>query len=272
MNDILLINTNNALATDFFDKAKKSVSAYENEYVKFDFQTTNLSDENVAQKAKSAKAILFFASDKQEELAVDSIRKQLGLYAQITAFSHRNCNVNCDFCIVQDKNGGIYEGEKGFADNAAFGREAYDVERYSELEIERTARVAYELANDSRRMLTLADKADKLTTSKLWRKIVADVNEDYPFVSVDMQDVAATIDLTISNPTSLDVVVTTALFGDILTQTAKSAASETPSVSYVCDTPLAMYGFVQTSVRKISQSSVQSLIRFMLKNSFGINE
>ena len=83
-----------------------------------------------------------------------------------------------------------------------------------------------------------------------------------------MQDVSATVDAIISNPTSLDVVVTTALFGDILTQTAKSVASETPSVSYVCDTPLAMYGFVQTSAREIP--SVESLIRFMLKNSFGI--
>lgn len=268
MNDILLINTNNALAFDFFEKAKKTISAYENEYVKFDFKTVNLSDENLIAKAKSANAILFFTSDKQEELAIDSVRKQLGLYAQITTFSRRIDDVNHGFCIVQDKNGGIYEGEKSFANNAAFGREAYDVERYSELEIERTARIAYELANDSRRTLTLADKADKLTTSKLWRKIVADVNEDYPFVSVNMQDVLETIDAIISNPTSLGVVVTTALFGDILTQTAKSVASETPSVSYVCDTPLAMYGFVQTTAREIP--SVESLIRFMLKNSFGI--
>ena len=268
MNDILLINTNNALATDFFEKAKKTISAYENEYVKFNFQTANLSDEKAIEKAKSANAVLFFASNKQEELAVDFIRKQLGLYAQITTFSRRIDDINHGFCIVQDKNGGIYEGEKSFANNAAFGREAYDVERYSELEIERTARVAYELANDSRRTLTLADKADKLTTSKLWRKIVADVNEDYPFVSVNMQDVLETIDAIIADPTSLDVVVTTALFGDILTQTAKRVASETPSVSYVCDTPLAMYGFVQTTAREIP--SVESLIRFMLKNSFGI--
>ena len=83
-----------------------------------------------------------------------------------------------------------------------------------------------------------------------------------------MQDVSAIIDAIIANPTSLDVVATTALFGDILTQTAKSCLGETPSVSYVCDTPLAMYGFVQTSAREIS--SVESLIRFMLKNSFGI--
>ena len=268
MNNILLINTNNALAFDFFEKAKKTISAYENEYVKFNFQTANLSDEKAIEKAKSANAVLFFASNKQEELAVDFIRKQLGLYAQITTFSRQIDDVNHGFCIVQDKNGGIYEGEKGFANNGAFGREAYDVERYSELEIERAARVAYELANDSRRTLTLADKADKLTTSKLWRKIVADVNEDYPFVSVNMQDVLETIDAIIADPTSLDVVVTTALFGDILTQTAKRVASETPSVSYVCDTPLAMYGFVQTTAREIP--SVESLIRFMLKNSFGI--
>ena len=120
MNDILLINTNNAIKAGFFAKAKKCISAYENEYVKFDFQTINLSDENLIAKAKTANAILFFASDKQEELAIDSIRKQLGLYAQITAFPRQNDDVNCDFCIVQDKNGGIYEGEKGFSDNAEF--------------------------------------------------------------------------------------------------------------------------------------------------------
>lgn len=132
------------------------------------------------EKAKTANAILFFATNKQDELIADSIRKSLGLYAQIATLSRNIDNVNHLYCIVQDKNGGIYEGEKGFANNSSFGREAYDVERYSELEIERTARVAYDIANDSRRALTLADKADKLTSSKLWRKIVADINEDYP--------------------------------------------------------------------------------------------
>ena len=265
MNEILLLsNANHPL----IEQAKSLVSAYENEHVKFSFQTAKLSDENVIGKAKSAHAVLFVTTTKEEDKAVESIRKNLNLYAQITGLSSYIDGVNRELCIVQDKNGGIYHGEKGFGNNRSFGREAYDIERYSELEIERTARVAYELANDSRRTLTLADKADKLTTSKLWRKIVADVNEDYPFVSVNMQDVLETIDAIISNSTSLDVIVTTALFGDILTQTAKSVASETPSVSYVCDTPLAMYGFIQTTAREIP--SVESLIRFMLKNSFGL--
>ena len=270
MNDILLINTNNALAFDFFEKAKKTISAYENEYVKFNFQTANLSDEKVIEKAKSANAVLFFASNKQEELAVDFIRKQLGLYAQITTFSRRIDDINHDSCIVQDKNGGIYEGEKGFANNSSFGREAYDTERYSELEIERTARVAYDIANDSRRALTLADKADKLTSSKLWRKIVADVNEDYPFVSVDMQDVTDVLKTIIKNPTTLDVVLSTSLFGDMLAAVAKALSDYTPSISFVGDTPLAMYGFCTSDLSTISHSSVSSLISFLLKNSFGI--
>lgn len=194
----------------------------------------------------------------------------MGLYAQIATLSHNIDNVNHSYCIVQDKNGGIYEGEKGFANNSSFGREAYDVERYSELEIERTARVAYDIANDSRRALTLADKADKLTSSKLWRKIVADVNEDYPFVSVDMQDVTDVLKTIIKNPTTLDIVLSTSLFGDLLTSAAKAVSDYTPSVSFVGDTPLAMYGFCTSDLSTISHSSVSSLISFLLKNSFGI--
>ena len=222
------------------------------------------------EKAKTANAILFFAADNQEERIADSIRKSLGLYAQITTLSHNIDNVNHSYCIVQDKNGGIYEGEKGFANNSSFGREAYDVERYSELEIERTARVAYDIANDSRRALTLADKADKLTSSKLWRKIVADVNEDYPFVSVDMQDVTDVLDTIIKNPTTLDIVLSTSLFGDMLAAVAKALSDYTPSISFVGDTPLAMYGFCTSDLSTISKSSVSSLIAFLLKNSFGI--
>lgn len=270
MNTILLIGNKHQNSQTFFDNAKKTISAFENGYVSFDFRCVDLSDKSIIEKAKTAHAILFYSNDKQENAAVDSIRKNLGLYAQISTFSSYNDGLNHAFSIVQDKDGGIYDGEKGFLNNSSFGREAYDTERYSELEIERVSRVAYELVSDSRRKLVLADKADKLTTSKLWRKIVADVNEDYPFVSVDMQDVTDVLKTIIKNPTTLDVVLSTSLFGDILTCVSSSMSDTTPSISFVGDTPLAMYGFCTSDLSTISQSSVSSLISFLLKNSFGI--
>lgn len=270
MNTILLIGNKHQNSQTFFDNAKKTISAFANGYVSFDFQCVDLSDKSIIEKAKTAHAILFYSNDKQENAAVDSIRKNLGLYAQISTFSSHNDGLNHAFSIVQDKDGGIYDGEKGFLNNSSFGREAYDTESYSELEIERVSRVAYELVSDSRRKLVLADKADKLTTSKLWRKIVADVNEDYPFVSVDMQDVTDVLKTIIKNPTTLDVVLSTSLFGDMLAAVAKAMSDNAPSVSFVGDTPLAMYGFSPSDLSTISQSSVSFLISFLLKNSFGI--
>lgn len=270
MNTILLIGNKHQNSQTFFDNAKKTISAFENGYVSFDFRCVDLFDKSIMEKAKTAHAILFYSNDKQENEAVDSIRKNLGLYSQISTFSSLSDGLNHAFSIVQDKDGGIYDGEKGFLNNSSFGREAYDTESYSELEIERVSRVAYELVSDSRRKLVLADKADKLTTSKLWRKIVADVNEDYPFVSVDMQDVTDVLKTIIKNPTTLDVVLSTSLFGDILTCVSSSMSDTMPSISFVGDTPLAMYGFCTSDLSTISHSSVSSLISFLLKNSFGI--
>lgn len=267
MNEILLLsNANHPL----IEQAKSLVSAYENEHVKFSFQTAKLSDENVIGKAKSAHAVLFVTTTKEEDKAVESIRKNLNLYAQITVLSSYIDGVNRELCIVQDKNGGIYHGEKGFGNNRSFGREAYDTERYSELEIERTARVAYEYTQERARHLTLCDKADMLNSSKLWRKVVADVNEDYPFVTVDMQDITATAKAIITSLQSLDTIVTTALFGDILTSVATSVFGSAPSISFVGDTPLAMYGFNLCEQSNVSQNSIESLICFAMQNSFGI--
>lgn len=287
---LIVANKNGRQGGEFFQEVKNALFARENDYTKFDFQQVDFQDSNLLQQAKAAHAILFFAEDKQEDIAVETLRVNLGLYAQISTLLYQTDGLNHSLSIVQDKNGGIYFGEKGFSNNPSFGREAYDVERYSELEIERTARVGYEFANDSLRKLALCDKADKLTTSKLWRKIVADLNEDYPFVSVDMQDVTKTVEDIISNPTSLDVIVTTALFGDILTATSSCALKTIPSISFVCDTPLAMYGFFAANTRyaktpyadapnatpqgatplPIDLPTVKSLINFILKNSFGI--
>ena len=90
-----------------------------------------------------------------------------------------------DLVTVRELTGGIYFGEHGYRTGAA-GREAFDTECYAELEIERVARIAYELAEKRSRKVCLVDKANVLTSSRLWRKVVSDINEDYPSVQLDM--------------------------------------------------------------------------------------
>ena len=110
---------------------------------------------------------------------------------------------------------GIYFGDRGFR-NGKTGREAYDTECYSELEIERVARIAYELAEKRSRKVCLVDKANVLTSSRLWRKIVSDINEDYPSVRLEMMYVDnAAMQLALA-PSQFDVILTSNLFGDIL--------------------------------------------------------
>ena len=116
---------------------------------------------------------------------------------------------------VRELTGGIYFGERGFRTGAT-GREAFDTECYSEIEIERVARVAFEIAEKRSRRLCLVDKANVLTSSRLWRNVVADIAEDYPTVALSMMYVDNAAMQLALNPSQFDVVLTSNLFGDIL--------------------------------------------------------
>ena len=193
-----------------------------------------LPDETV-KAAHAADAVLLGAvgGDKWDsaplrpETALLGIRKELGLYANIrpaklfpalkgaSSLKPEIVEKGIDLVTVRELTGGIYFGERGYR-NGAMGREAYDTEAYSELEIERVARIAYELAEKRSRKVCLVDKANVLTSSKLWRKVVTDINEDYPSVQLDMMYVDnAAMQLALA-PWQFDVVLTSNLFGDIL--------------------------------------------------------
>ena len=120
-----------------------------------------------------------------------------------------------DIVTVRELTGGIYFGERGYR-NGNTGREAYDTESYSEIEIERVSRIAFELAETRRKKVCLVDKANVLTSSKLWRKVVSDINEDYPSVRVDMMYVDNAAMQLALNPSQFDVILTSNMFGDIL--------------------------------------------------------
>ena len=124
-----------------------------------------------------------------------------------------------DMVIVRELTGGIYFGERGMREGK-YGEEAYDTECYSRMEIERIAKVAFETATKRNRKLISIDKANVLESSRLWRKIVHEMAEQYPDVEcADMLVDNAAMQL-VRNPAQFDVIVTSNMFGDILSDEA----------------------------------------------------
>ena len=121
--------------------------------------------------------------------------------------------------IVRELTGGIYFGERGRR-NGSYGEEAYDTECYSRFEIERIARAAFAVARKRRGQVTSIDKANVLETSRLWRETVHAVANDYPDVTLsDMLVDNAAMQL-VRAPQQFDVIVTSNMFGDILSDEA----------------------------------------------------
>ena len=124
-----------------------------------------------------------------------------------------------DIMIVRELTGGIYFGERGMR-QGKWGEEAYDTECYSRMEIERIAKVAFETAMKRSKKVTSIDKANVLESSRLWRKIMHETAERYPEVTYsDMLVDNAAMQL-VRNPAQFDVIVTSNMFGDILSDEA----------------------------------------------------
>ena len=121
--------------------------------------------------------------------------------------------------VVRELTGGIYFGERGRRE--ADGEvEAYDTEQYKVSEIKRIAKVAFEMAMKRNKKLTSVDKANVLATSRLWRRTVAKVAENYKDVELNNLYVDNTAMQLAVRPTQFDVIVTGNLFGDILSDEA----------------------------------------------------
>ena len=130
---------------------------------------------------------------------------------------------NLDIMIVRELTGGIYFGEKGRKDvdgqNAA-----WDTEMYTVNEVERIARVAFDLAMKRNKKLTSVDKANVLESSRLWRETVIRVSADYPEVELNHMYVDNCAMQLVRNPRQFDVIVTSNIFGDILSDEASMIA------------------------------------------------
>ena len=125
-----------------------------------------------------------------------------------------------DILIVRELVSGIYFGEHGERQTENHGRECYDVESYNEFEIERIAKRAFEFALKRNKKVTLIGKSNILSTSVLWRETVNKVAIKYPGVMLDYMHVDNASMQLILNPKQFDVILTTNMFGDILSDEA----------------------------------------------------
>lgn len=125
-----------------------------------------------------------------------------------------------DIMVVRELTGGMYFGEKGRKQTQNMGEAAFDTEMYSEFEVERIARLAFETAMKRNNKLMSVDKANVLESSRLWREVVGSLSKEYPSVELSHMYVDNAAMQLVRNPMQFDVVVTSNMFGDILSDEA----------------------------------------------------
>jgi 3-isopropylmalate dehydrogenase len=196
--------------------------------------------------AKKADAILFgavgdwkydtLARELRPEQAILGLRKHLELFAnfrpaicydELTAASSLKPEIvsGLDILIIRELNGDIYFGQPRGIRTSELplfkgAREGYDMMHYSEPEVERIGRVAFEAARKRGKKVCSVDKANVLETSQLWREVMIRVGKDYPDVELSHMYVDNAAMQLVKAPKAFDVVVTGNLFGDILSDEA----------------------------------------------------
>lgn len=159
------------------------------------------------------------------------LRKELGAYANLRPIRMFDALASAsplkperirgvDIMFVRELTGGIYFGEPQGREQTIDGRSGFDTMRYSEKEIRRVLDVAFKLARQRRGKVTSVDKANVLTTMRVWREIAHEVSEDYPDIEFEDVLVDACAMYLINQPRDFDVIVTGNMFGDILSDEA----------------------------------------------------
>ncbi|MCI8512641.1 MAG: 3-isopropylmalate dehydrogenase [Lachnospiraceae bacterium] len=171
------------------------------------------------------------APNLRPEAGLLAIRKGLGLFANIRpAYLYDGLYAACplkeeiigdgfDMVIVRELTGGLYFGERHTEEVNGL-LQATDTLVYSETEIRRVAIKAFEIAMKRKKKVTSVDKANVLDSSRLWRKVVAEVAKDYPEVRLENMLVDNCAMQLVMNPGQFDVILTENMFGDILSDEA----------------------------------------------------
>jgi 3-isopropylmalate dehydrogenase len=224
---------------------------------------------------------------KRPESGLLALRQGLGLYVNVRPVKVleplRSMSPlkperlgDLDVEIVRELAGGMYFGERG---NVAEGgkERSWDIESYSTAEVERIAAFAYNRAENRSRRLCSVDKANVLASSQLWRRTVTAMSSAYPNVKLEHMYVDnAAMQLTL-RPSQFDVMLTTNMFGDILSDAAAALVGSiglVPSASFGSGAPLfePIHGSAPTLAGKDSANPIGSIlsVTMMLRDSFGL--
>lgn len=231
--------------------------------------------------------------DVRPEKGLLGIRKAMGLYSNIrpaklwaslakaSPLKYDLVKNGVEIIIVRELTGGIYFGERGKGVDPENGEYAWDTEKYSVKEIERIARIACELAQKRSKKLISVDKANVLESSRLWRRTVhAYAEKHFPEITVEDMLVDNTAMQIVKNPAQFDVVVTSNIFGDILSD---EAAQVTGSIGMLASSSLGdgtrgLYEPIHGSAPDIAGKDIANPIAtvlaaaMMLRDSFGLTE
>ena len=227
---------------------------------------------------------------KKPENGLLGLRAGLGLYANLrpariypalanASTLKREVVEGVDLLIVRELTGGIYFGKPRGISKEGEEEVGINTEIYRTSEIRRIAKVGFEAARKRRRKLTSVDKANVLEASQLWRRVVIEVGKDFPDIELSHLYVDNCAMQLIANPKQFDVIVTSNLFGDILSD---EAAMLTGSIGMLPSASLGgsigMYEPVHGSAPDIAGKDIANPIAtiaslaMMLKYSFGLQK
>lgn len=226
---------------------------------------------------------------ERPEKGLLGIRKALGLYANLrpsilkqqlkeaSPLKDEKLANGLDVMVVRELTGGIYFGERNTAEDGSW---ASDEEKYSVDEVKRIGKIAFETAMLRDKRVVSVDKANVLDSSKLWRRTMEELAKDYPEVMLSHMYVDnAAMQLAI-NPAQFDVIVTSNIFGDILSDLSSAIAGSIgmlPSAS-LGETKCGMYEPIHGSAPDIAGQDKANPIAtilsaaMMLEMSFGLTE
>ncbi|WP_105615977.1 3-isopropylmalate dehydrogenase [Vallitalea okinawensis] len=228
--------------------------------------------------------------NQRPEAALLGLRSALGLYANVRpAVLHDALKDACplkpelleegglDIVVMRELTGGIYFGERGRNEE---GETAFDTLVYSKEEVRRIAVAAFDVAMKRNKKVTSVDKHNILESSRLWRSVVEEVAKDYPEIQLNHMYVDNAAMQLVSRPSQFDVILTTNMFGDILSDEASMITGSIgmlPSAS-IGSSKLGLYEPVHGSAPDIAgQDKANPLatilsVAMMLRYSFNLQK